>query len=244
MLNDCLFIYLPLVKRSGEKSPLWSLLLSNLFQKFCNTDQAYYVPLTGFRINMNNILPVLLQEARKGAHFQADSQRSKAICYTWYFLTTKRKKERKDTAWDHRFPVHKCKRKLCLQKHKRRLDKMLSKTEWHVQPFYVQNLWRRTLEKLMCASFYHASKITDRIFSITGAPYFFVVVVVLFCFWHFPAWIFSKKHLCLGQVNISLQVFHQCISVLIGHVWCLLEDGWINNHKSPCRRKYDFLKKN
>lgn len=97
MLNACLFIYLPLVKRSGEKSPLWSPLLSNLFQKFCNTDQAYYVPLTGFRINMSNILPVLLQEARKGAHFQADSQRSKAICYTWYFLTRRKKRIRPGT---------------------------------------------------------------------------------------------------------------------------------------------------
>lgn len=181
MLNACLFIYLPLVKRSGEKSPLWSPLLSNLFQKSCITDQAYYVPLTGFRINMNNILPVLLQEVRKGAHFQADSQRSKAICYAWYFLTRKkeRKKERIRPGTTG-FLFTSAKDSSVFRNTREGLIRCCPKRSDMFSPFNVQNLWRRMLEKLMCVLFYHASKITDRIFSIPGAPYFFGCCSVLF----------------------------------------------------------------
>lgn len=53
----CLYIF------RGEKvnrnSPLRSQLLSNRFRQFCNTDQAYYVPLPVCRANPHSILPGL-----------------------------------------------------------------------------------------------------------------------------------------------------------------------------------------
>lgn len=110
----CLYIFCG--EKVNRNSPLRSQLLSNCFRQFCNTDQAYYVPLPDFRINpVASYLAFEVPRAPQAFPMSAGAHHRDAA--------------RKDTAWDHRLAVHEGEGELRLQEDHGRLDEVLPESQ-------------------------------------------------------------------------------------------------------------------
>lgn len=110
----CLYIFCG--EKVNRNSPLRSQLLSNCFRQFCITNQACYVPPSGFRINPRSTLPGL----RSTPSFPASPRSADA-----HGQGT----GQKDTARDHRLAIHESKGKLGLQEDHGGLDEVLAKPQ-------------------------------------------------------------------------------------------------------------------
>ena len=118
------------MKRSSKNSPPKPQLLSNSFLEVLQRwSSIFLVPPTGFRINVNIVLPGFSKGGGRRIPCLPFWSHTRSSCLCSFGLFSLLKK--KDTSRYYRLPVHQGKGQFCSEKHHRRLDEMLAKSERH-----------------------------------------------------------------------------------------------------------------
>lgn len=130
-------------QRFTSKATVAKQLFSEVLQHWSS---ILLVPPNGLRIDMNSILPGFSKGGMQGIPCLPFSTNQRSILYSFGLLDSEAfyfsflKKKKKDTSWDHRFPVHQGKGQFCFEKHHRGLDEMLAESECH---FLTVEVWKR-----------------------------------------------------------------------------------------------------